>query len=113
MISPILARKKITNRQERRLFENESRRISDLMLFIPLDFLKDIFSESDEDYELLYLKYNELWQKYCESAKQLHPRLKICDPNPHFFEVTFKPLEKPLEDVFYKLNKFLRCDTER
>ena len=100
MILPIIPRRKIVNRQDRRLFENESRRISEQLLEIPMSFLRDLFSDLDSDYKSLYDEYNELWIQGCEYCKKLHPKLKICDPNPHFFEITFKPLEHPKNSVW-------------
>jgi hypothetical protein len=92
MIIPIIPRHQITNRHDRRLFEQESKRISDQLLPIPIGFLNRLFN-GDEDYIPLYNEYNSLWQLGCEACKGLHPKLKVCDPNPFFFESSFKPLE--------------------
>lgn len=113
MILPIIPRRKIVNRQDRRLFENESRRISSQLLHIPMEFLQNIFSEDEDEYIILYNTYNELWMLGCEFCKSLHPKLKICDPNPYFFEVTFRPLEHPGEQYFLdNLLKTLRNEKE-
>lgn len=109
MISPIIPRRKIANRQARRQFENESRRISEQLLEIPMSFLRDLFSDLDSDYKALYDEYNTLWIQGCEYCKKLHPRLKICDPNPYFFEITFHPLEHPTKEAWMdNLLKYLR-----
>lgn len=114
MVKPILSRFKIVNRSQRRKYEEESKRLSELLLPCVTGFLVALFEEDEMDYAELYNQYNESWIKGCELSDSLRPKRKVCDPNPHFFELTFRPLER-IENKYELDNilKRIRCTEEK
>lgn len=76
------------------------------MLPIITTFLTEVF-EGEEFYTILYRMGNELWVRTCEQIRTLRPKLKICEPNEHFFEMTYSPLENENMRIFV-LDKFLK-----
>ena len=113
MVKPILSRFEIVNRSQRRKYEEESKRLSELLLPCVTGFLLALFDDSEENYEPLYKEYNEAWVRGCELSNTMRPKRRVCDPNPRFFELTFRPLER-IENN-YKIDNILkriRCTEE-
>lgn len=81
----------ITNRHQRRMFEQESHKIYQWMEEVNSSFVNQLFSEfSTHDYDYLYQKHLELWiKRYEYIVKHEKPLFVAIDQN--WFEKNYKP----------------------
>jgi len=79
----------IRNREHKRKFAEDAKKILPMLMEIDDNFLKDLFDpETSDDYLHIYLFYKAKWNAVCEHARAYYPYVEV---NATYFEKMYKP----------------------